>query len=170
VTIVVVMGVSGAGKTTVGEALAARLGWAFVEGDALHPAANVAKMAAGEPLTDADRAPWLAAIARRIDELSAGGAVVTCSALKRAYRSVLARPGVRFVFLTGEPEVLEKRMAARRGHFMPPSLLASQLATLEPPGPSENAVAVDIGADVNEQVEAIVTALGLAHPPGGAGR
>jgi len=140
---VVVMGVSGSGKTTVGAALAHALGLPFVDGDSLHPAANVAKMAAGIPLDDADRAPWLDAIGA---VLAAGPVVVACSALKRAYRDRLraAAPELRLVFLDGSPSLLASRMAARPGHFMPTTLLDSQLATLERPEPDEHALTADI--------------------------
>jgi len=151
---VVVMGVSGSGKTTVGAALADALGLRFVDGDAMHPAANVAKMAAGIPLDDADRAPWLDAIGA---VLADGPVVVACSALKRAYRDRLraAAPDLQLVFLDGAPALLASRMAARPGHFMPTSLLDSQLATLERPDPDEHALTVDIARPADE----IVTAL-----------
>jgi gluconokinase len=162
--VVVLMGAAGSGKTTVGRALAHRLGWSFQEGDALHPPENVGKMRAGHPLDDEDRAPWLAAVARRVDEWRrAGGAgVITCSALKRQYRAVVVgdRPDVRLVYLYGSPALLAERLAGRRGHFMPPSLLDSQLASLEPPGPEENAISVSIDAPVERIVEQIVAALG----------
>jgi len=152
---VVVMGVSGSGKTAVGAALAEALGLRFVDGDALHPAANVAKMAAGIPLDDADRAPWLDAIGA---VLAGGQVVVACSALKRAYRDRLraAAPGLQLVFLDGSPVLLESRMTARPGHFMPASLLGSQLATLERPGPDEHALTTDIADPVAEIVAALV--------------
>jgi gluconokinase len=152
---VVVMGVSGSGKTTVGAALADALGLRFVDGDALHPAANVAKMAAGIPLDDADRAPWLDAVGA---VLAAGQVVVACSALKRAYRDRLraAAPDLELVFLDGSRELLASRMAARPGHFMPASLLDSQLATLEPPTADEHPVTVDVAAPVPEIVESLV--------------
>ena len=139
---VLVMGVSGSGKSSVGVALAERLGVPFLEGDSLHPAANVAKMAAGLPLDDADRAPWLAAIATWMKDRTDG--VVACSALKRAYRDRLreAAPGMRIVALLPPPDVLAERLGHRRGHFMPGSLLASQLATLEVPGDDEDAIVV----------------------------
>jgi gluconokinase len=158
--VVVVMGVSGAGKSTVAALLAERLGWDFAEGDRFHPAANVAKMAAGEPLSDADRRPWLAAIARWIDgELVAGRrGVVTCSALKRSYRDQLRRPGVLFVYLEVPPAELARRLARRAGHFMPPSLLDSQLETLEPPGPDEDAVTINAG-DPAKELARIIAAL-----------
>jgi gluconokinase len=151
---VVVMGVSGSGKTTVGAALADALGLPFVDGDALHPAANVAKMAVGIPLDDADRAPWLGAIGR---VLAAGPVVVACSALKRVYRDRLraAAPALQLVLLDGGRELLASRMAARPGHFMPTTLLDSQLATLERPGPDEHALTAEIADPVAE----IVTSL-----------
>jgi len=144
---IVVMGVCGSGKTTVGERLARRLGWTYIEGDRLHPDANVAKMRSGKPLSDTDRWPWLDAIAAAITREHARGrqAVVACSALKRSYRERLtagASP-LFFVHLSGEQTLLAERMAARRGHYMPPGLLASQLATLEPPGADEQALTLD---------------------------
>lgn len=158
---VLVMGVSGSGKSSVGVALAARLGVPFLEGDALHPAANVAKMAAGVPLDDADRAPWLAAIAAWI--AAHAGGVVACSALKRAYRDRLrvTAPGLRLVALLPPAAVLAERLGHRRGHFMPGSLLASQLATLEAPGADEEALVVV----ADEPVEATVARIGLALDP-----
>lgn len=166
----VIMGVSGSGKSTVAEALAAQLGWELLEGDDLHPAANIAKMAAGHPLTDADREPWLEAIAawiaQRVDAGESG--LVTCSALKRSYRDILRAPMIRhpeaeltFVLLTGSRELLLQRMTERPGHFMPASLLDSQLATLEPPGPDENSVTVEIGPPPAEVAAAARKALGL---------
>lgn len=139
---VLVMGVSGSGKSSVGLALAERLGMPFLEGDALHPAANVAKMAAGVPLDDADRAPWLDAIAGWMAARTDG--VVACSALKRAYRDRLraAAPALRIVALLPPGRVLAERLGHRRGHFMPGSLLASQLATLEVPEIDERALAL----------------------------
>lgn len=140
-TTVVLMGVAGSGKSSVMAALVARLGWPSLEGDTLHPPANVAKMASGEPLTDADRAPWLAAIAQWIDERERErrSSVVTCSALRRRYRDVLraGRPSVWFVHLETPRAVLADRIEHREGHFMPVSMLESQLATLEPLGPEE---------------------------------
>ncbi len=171
-SVAVVMGVAGAGKTTVGERLAERLGWAFLEGDRLHPPENVAKMASGHPLTDADRGPWLAAIARAIDGWLARGAhgVVTCSALKRDYRRRIIgeRRGVRLVFLNGSRELIATRMTARRGHFMPPSLVDSQFATLEPPGPDENPITVAIDQPVERIVEQIAAVLAPARNAPGA--
>lgn len=155
----VVMGVSGAGKTTVGRALAAALGWPFVEGDELHPAANIARMSAGTPLTDADRAPWLAAVAAAIGdhEERAVDVVVTCSALRRAYRDRLraGHPSVRFLHLTADAAVLRARLAHRTGHFLPATLLASQLATLEPLAPDEPGWTVPSDAPLPELVRLV---------------
>src|SRR6185437_6910211 len=138
----------GSGKSTISESLAARLGWTYEDGDRFHPASNVAKMSAGHPLTDEDRWPWLQAIADEIDRLSASGkrAVIACSALKRAYRDILVhgRGDVRIVFLDGTQDLIAARLAARKGHFMPPGLLDSQFATLQPPDPAEKAVTVSI--------------------------
>ncbi|MDA8252376.1 MAG: gluconokinase [Rhodospirillales bacterium] len=167
--VLVVMGVAGSGKTTLAEALAARLHWPLQEGDALHPPENVAKMAGGTPLTDADRWPWLDRIAAWIDARMAAGenGIVTCSALRRAYRDriVGSRRGVRLVFLHGDQALLGARLAARRGHFMPPTLLASQLATLEPPGPEEHAIAVHAGPPPEVQAAQVLAALEDACPP-----
>jgi gluconokinase len=157
------MGVAGSGKTTLAEALAARLHWPLQEGDALHPPANVAKMAGGTPLTDDDRWPWLDRIAAWIDgQLAAGlSGIVTCSALKRIYRERIigTRRGVRLVFLHGERELIGARLGARRGHFMPPSLLDSQLATLEPPGPDERPICVHAGPPPEALAEQVIAAL-----------
>jgi gluconokinase len=162
-TVAVVMGVAGSGKTTVGQALAARLGWSFQEGDALHPAANVARMSAGTPLTDDDRWPWLDRIAAVIDAWRAAGesGIVTCSALKRAYRARLIgdRADVRLVFLRGSRGLIAGRLAARKGHFMPPALLDSQFAALEEPGPGERPIVADIGADPDAIAAAVVAVL-----------
>ncbi|MFY9512184.1 MAG: gluconokinase [Rubrivivax sp.] len=151
---IVVMGVSGCGKSTVGRAVAGTLGLRFVEGDELHPPRNVALMAAGTPLTDDDRADWLASIATLLADAAAGGRgiVVSCSALKRRYRDQLrgGAPGLRLVFLHGAPELLQHRLSARTGHYMPPSLLDSQLQTLEAPGADEAALALDIAAPAAE--------------------
>jgi gluconokinase len=145
---IVVMGVSGCGKSTVGRALAQALALPYVEGDELHPSANVERMAAGIPLTDADRAGWLQAVAHRLSDTVARqrGVVVTCSALKRRYRDQLraAAADVQFVHLHGHAALLADRMAQRRGHYMPASLLKSQLETLEPPQADEHALVVDI--------------------------
>ncbi len=160
------MGVSGAGKTTVGRALAERLGWEFQEGDALHPPENIAKMKSGQPLDDADRAPWLRAIAGLIDDWRGRGihGVVSCSALKRSYRRVIIgdRPDVRLVYLDGSRDLLEERLADRKGHFMPAGLLDSQLATLEPPDFNEDAISVSIDAPVEIIVDRIVADLSPA--------
>ena len=170
-SIAVVMGVSGAGKTTIGERLAERLDWQFLEGDRLHPPENVAKMQSGLPLTDADRAPWLAAIASAIDAWQGAGTcgVVTCSALKRDYRRRIVgdRPGVRLVYLDGSRELIAGRLAARRAHFMPASLLDSQFAALEPPGPDENPITVAVDQPVDRIVEEIAAAL-RPGPEGGS--
>jgi len=161
----VVMGVSGSGKSTIADKLAERLSWAYEDGDKFHPASNVAKMSAGHPLTDEDRWPWLQAIADEIDRVcTAGGhAVIACSALKRAYRDILVhgRNDVRIVYLDGTEPLIAKRLAQRKGHFMPPELLASQFRTLEPPDPSENPVTVSIDASVDAIVDDIVGQLGL---------
>ena len=137
----VVMGVSGSGKSTVAAGLAEALGLGFIDGDGLHSAESVARMQAGTPLTDADRWPWLGRIAARLADREQwpAGLVIACSALRRAYRDRIraGAPGVRFVFLDGEADLIRRRMAGRSGHYMPPSLLASQLATLERPGPDE---------------------------------
>ena len=161
--VLVVMGVAGSGKSSLAALLAQRLGWPLQEGDVLHPQANVDKMAAGQPLNDADREPWLRLVAAWIDARIAAGApgIVTCSALKRAYRDVLRREGVRFVHLTGERHLLEQRMQERSGHFMPPSLLDSQLATLEAPGQDEDAIIVDIALAPEAQAAAVLTWLGI---------
>ncbi len=159
----IVMGVSGSGKSTIGEALAERLGWTFEDGDRFHPPGNVARMSAGHALTDEDRWPWLQAIADEIDRVcQAGGrAVIACSALKRAYREVLVhgRDDVRIVFLDGTQDLIAGRLAARKGHFMPPGLLASQFKTLEPPAGNENPVTVSIDATIEAIVEDIVRQL-----------
>jgi len=156
VTVVVVMGVAGSGKTTIARDLAAALGCQFLEGDELHPRANVEKMRGGTPLTDADRLPWLQAIAARIDEWRGRGewGVVTCSALKRAYREILIgpRPDVMLAYLRGSRALIEARMKARHGHFMPVALLDSQFATLEEPTAAENPVTVEIGGPSPEIV------------------
>jgi gluconokinase len=165
--VLVIMGVSGSGKSTVAALLSERLGWAFEEGDSLHPATNVTKMAAGIPLTDDDRWPWLAKVADWIDNrLDAGeNGIITCSALKRSYRNVLNRrgSGVEFVYLAVGKAELEERVEHRPGHVMPASLLDSQLETLEPPTPSEPAIQVDAGVDAQLVVDRVLRQLGL-HP------
>jgi gluconokinase len=154
------MGVSGAGKSLVGARFAEAMGIDFVEGDTLHPAENVARMAAGVPLTDGDRAGWLRDIAVRLaDARQRGeGMVVSCSALKRRYRDILRTgdPDVTFVYLAGGRELVSQRLAQRRGHFMPPALLDSQFAALEPPGADERAWSVDVDATPDEIVAALV--------------
>ena len=145
--VLVVMGVSGSGKTTIAALLAGRLGWDFEDGDDFHPAANVAKMHAGTPLTDEDRWPWLHSIAAWIDATRAGGhGVVACSALKRAYRDILigSRTDVRLVYLRGSRTLIARRQAARTGHYMPASLVDSQFDALEEPGPDETPLVVSV--------------------------
>jgi len=163
--VLVLMGVSGCGKTTVAQILAERLQWPYEEGDALHPPANVAKMAAGHPLDDADRAPWLAKVADWVDaRLDAGQCgVITCSALKRQYRTLIGRrgAGVEFVYLHGSRELIASRLGHRQGHFMPSSLLDSQFATLEEPRVDEPAIRVEIGEPPEDIATDIATALGL---------
>jgi gluconokinase len=155
---VVVMGVSGSGKSTVGSALARRLGVAYLDADTLHPPANVVKMAAGEPLDDGDRHPWLEKVGEWLAASHDGG-VVSCSALKRKYRDQLRAhcPSVEFLLLDGSPELIGRRLAARSGHFMPPGLLASQFDTLEPLGGDERGLTVDAGQDVAAIVDAYFT-------------
>ena len=163
--VIVVMGVSGCGKSTVGRVLAQRLGWVFQEGDDLHPASNVAKMRAGVPLTDEDRWPWLDCVAAWIEARLAAGesGVVACSALKRAYRERLVRPGgVVCVYLAVDRHTLEERLAGRRGHYMPAALLASQLETLEEPGTDEGVIRVD--AKLSTEAAAAAVLEGLAAP------
>jgi gluconokinase len=164
--IVVLAGVSGSGKTTVGESLARRLAWPFTDGDSLHPAANIAKMRAGVPLTDEDRWPWLAAVAAVIDERIAAGqsAVVACSALKRSYRDLLlaGRPAVRMVFLDVDRDLLAARLAARHGHFFRADLLASQLADLENPQPAERILVLPAVGTPEQMAQQIISRLQLA--------
>ena len=163
--VLVVMGVSGAGKSTIAKAVAERLGWTFLEGDDLHPAANVAKMKSGRPLDDADRAPWLGAIAAWIDRQAQAGvpAVVACSALKRRYRQVLTdgRPFVRIVYIEGDQEIIRERIATRKHRYFPAALLGSQFEALEPPGPDERPIVVDVSLPLEAQVGAIAAAVGL---------
>jgi gluconokinase len=165
-SILVVMGVSGSGKTTVGTLLAQTLQWEFGDADSFHLPANVTKMKKGIPLTDEDRWPWLRAIAVWIDKKrSAGGCgVVGCSALKRRYRDILigARADVRLVYLKGSEELIARRMAMRHGHFMPPSLLSSQFAALEEPGPDERPITVSIEPQPRDIVAQILSLLDAA--------
>ncbi|MFG2476871.1 gluconokinase [Streptomyces fagopyri] len=165
--VVVVMGVAGTGKTTIGPLLAARLGVPYAEGDDFHPEANIAKMTAGIPLSDEDRRPWLDAIGRWAHERDGLGGVVSSSALKRAYRDRLraAAPGVVFVHLTGDRALIEDRMSHRQGHFMPTALLDSQFATLQPLEADEAGVRVDVAGGPDEIAERAVAALrSLARP------
>ncbi len=166
----IVMGVSGSGKSTVAAALATRLSWSFEDGDRFHPASNVAKMSAGLPLTDEDRWPWLKAIADEIDRVcrAGGHVVIACSALKRTYRQVLVgdRSDVRIVFLNGSQKLIADRMAHRKGHFMPLDLLDSQFRTLEPPQANEDPITVSIDAPVEAIVADIVRQLGYGHLEG----
>ncbi|MFF1573674.1 gluconokinase [Leifsonia sp. NPDC058292] len=161
--LVVVMGVSGSGKSTVGAVLADRLGVPFVDGDALHPPANVAKMASGIPLDDSDRWPWLAAVGRTLADAAGTGMVVACSALRRAYRgAILAEaPDAVFVELDGSLDLVGERIGSRRGHFMPPTLLDSQLALLEPLAADEPGIRVSIAGTPHEIAEAAIDGLGL---------
>lgn len=157
---IIVMGVSGSGKSSVGEALAERIGVAFVDADDLHPESNVAKMSQGEPLTDDDRWPWLRLVGRELAEAS-DGMVIACSALKRSYRDAIddVAPGTVFVHLHGEEELLAERIGGRQNHFMPSTLLASQLATLERLEPDENGFDVNIAGDVDSIVDDIAARL-----------
>lgn len=165
-TALIVMGVSGSGKTSVAKALSDRLGWSYAEGDDMHPAANVEKMHAGHPLDDADRWPWLRRIGDYLDEeaRSGAGCIVTCSALKRSYRDLLCggRAQVRFVYLEGSRAVIAERLADRTGHFMPAALLDSQLADLEPLRPDEPGRAFDIAPGSPAVVEAVLSWLPAA--------
>jgi carbohydrate kinase (thermoresistant glucokinase family) len=162
---VLIMGVSGSGKSTIGTLLAHRLGWPFLDADDLHPAENVAKMLRGVPLTDSDRWPWLEEVAAWIAEHWDAGqpGVVGCSALKRSYRDVLRQedPDLRVVYLQGDREILTERLAHRHGHFFPRQLLDAQLADLEEPTPEEHAVVVPIGQSPERTTDAILTALGI---------
>jgi gluconokinase len=164
----IVMGVSGSGKSTIAGALAERLGWTCEDGDRFHPRSNVEKMSAGHALTDEDRWPWLKAIANEIDRICRDGehAVIACSALKRTYREILVhgRDDVRVIYLKGNRDLIAKRLALRKGHFMPPTLLDSQFATLEPPTESEHPIVADIDAPVEAIVDAIVGKLALDRP------
>ncbi|MGH3244341.1 MAG: gluconokinase [Spirillospora sp.] len=189
-TVIVIAGVSGSGKTTIGSLLAERLGWDYAEADSFHSEANIEKMRSGHPLTDADRLPWLRAIAAWIDdrlatdrppapthrqstdELRSTGrpGVVTCSALKRRYRDIVAggRPGVRMVLLDGDHDLIAARMRAREGHYFGADLLDTQFADLEPPAPDEDVLTVPITGPPEDTVTHLMTVLGLTpSPPGG---
>ena len=174
-SVLIVMGVSGSGKSTVASGLAERLGWTFEDGDWFHPKANVDKMAAGLALTDADRWPWLVGIAAWIDATIKADrhGVLACSALKREYRAVLVGAHglkVRFVYLDGDKALIQQRIDARRGHYMPPALLESQFDALEPPGEDERPIRVSIDAAPDAILDAITAGLardlGAAPPPG----
>jgi len=162
--VLVLMGVSGSGKTTIGRLLAARLGWQYADADDFHSAANVAKMAAGHPLTDDDRWPWLQSIGAWIDARIAKRepGVVTCSALKRKYRDLLRRPEVQIIYLHGSIDAIAQRLAARHDHFFKADLLASQFADLEVPSADEHAITVPSGGDPSEVVDSIIAAVGVA--------
>ena len=179
--VLLVMGVAGSGKTTMGERLALELGWPFRDADNFHPPANVAKMSRGEPLTDDDRWPWLAAIAAWIDGQRTGApsgnaqrgperGIVSCSALKRVYRARLldGRPDVRLVYLSGDEPLIAGRMARRVNHFMPTSLLKSQFAALEEPGPDENPIVIPIEPTPRRVLEHILAELARDGLSGGA--
>lgn len=172
--VLVIMGVSGSGKSTVAGVLAGRLGWDLAEGDDLHPEANVAKMQAGHALSDEDRWPWLDIIADWIRERTAAGkpGIITCSALKKRYRDVLRGENVVFVFLQGSKDKISDRLASRHGHFMPASLLESQFDALEEPAEDENYISLCVSASPSEEADEIIEKLGLeaqpAHSVGGA--
>ncbi len=163
--VIVLMGVSGAGKSTIGDELSRMLGWQFRDADSFHPPANIEKMRSGIPLADDDRWPWLDAIGAWIGERLAGGepGIVSCSALKRAYRARIGarRQGVRLIYLLGSQDMITGRLAARTGHFMPAELLASQFTTLEEPGPEERALVVGIAMPPPYLARSIVDKLGL---------
>jgi gluconokinase len=166
--VLVVMGAAGTGKSKVAATLAERLGWDLGEGDDLHPAANVAKMSSGQPLTDEDRWPWLDNVASWIDDHVATGrpGIMTCSALKKAYRDRLRGPGVAFVHLNGTRELLAARLAARRDHYMPSSLLDSQLEALQPLEADENGIVVELDSKSPEQeAEEVIQRLGISAQP-----
>jgi len=171
-SVLVVMGVSGSGKSTIGTQLALALHWDFEDGDWFHPARNIDKMHAGIPLTDEDRAPWLIAIADFIDQARLAGshAVIACSALKRRYRAVIIgnRPGVRLIYLKGDMELIARRIATRHEHFMPTSLLESQFEALEEPGPDEHPIIASIAPRPREIVMHILADLEGSAREGGA--
>lgn len=161
--VLVIMGVSGSGKSTVAGVLAGRLGWDLAEGDDLHPQANVDKMHSGQPLTDEDRWPWLGLIADWIRGHTESGVpgIITCSALKKKYRDVLRGENVVFVFLQGSKEKISDRLASRHGHFMPPSLLESQFDALEEPSADENHISLSVSASPAEEAQEVIDRLGL---------
>lgn len=161
--VLLLIGVSGSGKTTVGTLLARKLDWPYADADTFHSPANVAKMSAGVPLTDDDRTPWLLAIRAWLDERIARGerAVVSCSALKRKYRDMFRRPEVRIVYLRGTPSQIAGRLSERHGHFFKPGMLDTQFATLEEPSPGEHVIAVPIDHTPAEIVDAIIAATGV---------
>jgi gluconokinase len=164
--IVIVFGVSGAGKTTVGQMLAGQLDWHFLEADDFHPTANIEKMRSGRPLTDEDRWPWLERLREQIKRCLAaqGNTVVACSSLKRKYRDYLrANPDVKLVFLRGNYAIIEEQLRHRRGHFMNPDLLQSQFADLEEPPPDENVLTIELGRSPDDLVEEIKTKLHLVR-------
>ncbi|MCU1565466.1 MAG: carbohydrate kinase, thermoresistant glucokinase family, partial [Pseudarthrobacter sp.] len=164
---IIVMGVSGCGKTTIGDLVARELGVPFLDGDSLHPVENVAKMAAGTPLTDEDRWPWLATVGTELANAGDGGLVLACSALRRSYRDAIREqaPDTIFLHLHGSKEVLRARTEGRTGHFMPPALLESQLATLEPLGADEAGIVVDIAAPVQQVVQEALAGIAAVGRP-----
>lgn len=166
--VLVIMGVSGSGKSTVAALLAGQLGWDLAEGDDMHPDENVAKMHAGQPLTDEDRWPWLDTVASWINEHTMAGSpgIVTCSALKRIYRDVLRGNHVVFVHLVGSKDQIGRRLIARTGHYMPAGLLDSQIATLEPPGPDEHVLEIDVALKPAAEAAEIIARLGLRPEAG----
>ena len=166
--VLVIMGVSGSGKSTVAALLAGQLGWDLAEGDDMHPDENVAKMHAGHPLTDEDRWPWLETVASWISEHTMAGrpGIITCSALKRIYRDVLRGNHVVFVHLVGSKDEIGRRLIARTGHYMPAGLLDSQIATLEPPGPDENVLEVDVALKPAAEAAEVIARLGLRPEAG----
>lgn len=165
--VLVIMGVSGSGKSTIAGLLAGRLGWDLAEGDDMHPPANVAKMAAGQALDDEDRWPWLAKVAEWIQQHTAAGrpGIVTCSALKHSYRDVLRGDHVVFVYLVGTHDQIAARLVARHGHFMPAGMLDSQIETLEPPTDEEDAMRIDVTGSPPAEVDKIINQLQLAGAP-----
>jgi gluconokinase len=168
--VLVIMGVSGSGKSTVAGVLAGQLGWDLAEGDDMHPDANVEKMHAGHPLTDEDRWPWLETIASWITEHTMAGlpGIITCSALKRIYRDVMRGEHVVFVHLVGSRDQIGRRLVARTGHYMPASLLDSQIEALEPPGSDENVLEVDVAHTPAQEAAEIISRLGLRPLRGAA--